>query len=75
MAKLLIALMRDRPMPGKSRIDVPMEKRVQYAIDSIEGDTPEKDQAIEFLHKVKDRLDDPELVAKVDQALREVGNA
>lgn len=76
MAKLLIALMRDKPLPGKSDVlDVSMDDRVKYALDCIEADGPEKGQAIEFLQKVRDRVDNPELSSKIESALSPKGDA
>lgn len=70
MPKLIVALMRDRPVPGKSPLlNVPLERRVEYALNCIDADDESKHEAVDFLRKVKDRLDNPHLQAKVEEVL------
>ena len=72
MAKLIVALMRDRPMPGKSPVlNVPLERRVEYALDCIDAEHESADEARAFLRKVRDRLDNEHLQSRVDRALSE----
>lgn len=66
---LIVALMRDKPMPGmKPAIDVPLDRRVEYALNCIDADT-DADEARKFLAKVQDRIDNPKLSEQVAQAL------
>jgi hypothetical protein len=76
--KLIIAAMRDRPVPGKSQLlNMPLDKRVEYALNCLDaGDTsPEhQSQAREFLTKARAHLDetDPQhkkLLTQIDEAL------
>ena len=76
--KLVLALMRDKKPPGKGpTLDMPLEKRVEYAIDCLQaGDTGEthQAQAREFLHKAREHLDatDPghtKLLNQIDEVL------
>lgn len=70
MSKVLIAIMRDKSLPKKGEANpVSLEKRARYAIDCIEADMPHKEKAIQFLTKVRDRLDNPELVSQIDKVL------
>lgn len=73
MPKLIVALMRDKPMPGKSALlNVSLDRRVEYALNCIDADDESKHQAVEFLRKVRDRLDNPRLQAKVEEVLNGV---
>jgi hypothetical protein len=84
--KLTIGLMKDRPMPSKAdssdsaeraarqseAVAMPMDRRVQYAIDCIEGDSPEAADARSFLQKVLAKkliADNAELEDKVKGVL------
>lgn len=70
MAKLVVAMLRDRPVPGKSALlNVPLEERVEYALNCIAADHDSAEEARTFLHKVRGHLDNPELSAKVDEVL------
>jgi len=75
MAKVLIAVMKDKPLPSPNarpkneEPPIPLEKRARYAIDCIEADMPSKERAKEFLLKIKPRLDNPELVSQIDKVL------
>lgn len=78
MSKLIIAIMRDRPAPGKGpTLDMPLDKRVQYAINVLHaGDTGDThlSQAREFLTKAREHLDstDPDhgkLLNQIDEVL------
>ena len=73
MSKVLIAVLRDKKVPGKSdgSSPIPLETRVKYAIDCIQADMPSKKKAIEFLTKVKDKLDNPELLSRIEEALQD----
>lgn len=61
MAKLLVALMREKPAPGRDPLmDMTLEKRISYAINCLQaGDTGEahEAQAREFLTKAREHLD------------------
>ena len=68
--------MKDRPMPKagtKSTKEPPvsLEKRARYAIDCIEADMPSKEKARLFLTKVKEKLDNPDLVSQIDKVLQD----
>lgn len=68
--KLIIAAIRDKKPPGReAALDVPLEKRVHYAIDCIEANAPQADQAREFLRNVADRIDNPELLQRIHTIL------
>jgi len=73
MAKLIIKILKERPLPSKSITkkgpEVSLEKRVQHAIDCIEADMPSKKSAIEFLTKAKEHLDNPELISLIEKVL------
>lgn len=78
MSKLVIALMRDRPVPGKSSLlNMPLERRVAYAINCLDaGDSSpaHEQQAREFLQKAREHLDheDPahrKLLTQIDEVL------
>jgi len=73
MSKVLIAVLRDKKVPGKSAPDsqVPLETRVRYALNCIQADMPSKKKAIEFLTKAKGRIDNPELLSQVEEALQD----
>lgn len=68
--KLIVAQLRDKPIPGKSPLlNVSLDKRVSYALDVIEAEESHADEARNFLTKIMHRIDDPELQAKVAEAL------
>ena len=73
--KLLIAAMRDGPVPrGKSALEgVPLEVRVQCAINVIQAceDEGHCEEAREFLRKAAPKIDDPELQEAAHQAVDE----
>ena len=78
MPKLVVALMRERPVPGKGPLlNMPLEKRVAYALDCLDaGDSSpaHQQQAREFLQKAREHLDheDPghrALLTRIDEAL------
>lgn len=73
MSKVLIAVLRDKKIPSKSEggSPIPLETRVRYAIDCIQADMPSKKNAIEFLTKVKDKVDNPELLSRLEEALKD----
>jgi hypothetical protein len=65
-------MVRDRKMPDKKpRLDVPLDKRVEYAIQVV--DAAENDSHVEeaktFLAAVQDRIQDPQLKEQVSQLL------
>lgn len=68
----LIGKLRDSKVPAKAstRSDIDLEKRVQYALNCLEADMPEKaDKARTFLQEAKSRLDNPELISRIEEAL------
>lgn len=74
MAKILIAVMRDKKLPSKSaKTAIPLESKVRYALHCLEAEEhgPKKSKAIEFLKKARSRLDNPDLVSRIDEVLKD----
>ena len=75
--RLTIAAVREKGAPkgraSKATLDVPMHTRINYALDCIDAETPEREDALAFIQKVKDRglIDDPDLASRVESALKE----
>lgn len=70
----LVSKLRDTKLPKKTpqggHID--LEKRVQYAINCLEADMPHKaEKARAVLMDAKSRLDNPELISKIDRILND----
>lgn len=71
MSKLISKLREARvPSKGANKVHIDLEKRVQYALNCLEADMPEKaDKARAFLQEAKSRLDNPELISRIEEAL------
>jgi hypothetical protein len=74
MAKVLIAVMRDKKLPSKSsKTPISLESKVRYALHCLEADEhgPKKTRAVEFLKKARSRLDNPDLASRIDEVLKD----
>lgn len=75
--KLVLAEIRERGnLPKKAgqpdRVNMPLPRRIQYAIDVIESEAPDASQARAFLEKVLAKklvADDPALESKLKEAI------
>lgn len=68
----LISKLRESKVPARtsSRSDIDLEKRVRYALNCLEADMPHKaEKARAVLQEAKSRLDNPELISRIEEAL------
>lgn len=69
--RLVVAALRDKPLPGHTApLDLPLDRRVEYALDCLDCGHKREAEALEFLRKVQARVDNPHLSALITEALR-----